>query len=318
MRTGSLPKGIVPVLQTPFDRHSHIDFDDLQRLVDDAINSGASGLLAPAVASEVGYLSADERQQLIRFAAAATSGRVPFVVGASSDAAAECAGFARLAEQIEAAAYLVAVPDALYTTPEDIPGFFKAVASQSHLPLIIQDLQWNGPGLSLADLRVLRQAIPTLAGIKIETVPSGPKYSQVRTEFGGEFYVCGGWAVLQMIEALDRGVDAMIPEASMVRVYAAIYRAYASGRRERAIEIFRGLLPVIAFTNQEIRLSIAFFKRLLVRKGIFGTEAMRWPGFQWDAHNRRIADELIDRYLALEERLQGGAPDERSAHAGTD
>ncbi len=304
MLSGPLPKGIVPVLQTPFDREGRIDFESLKRLVTDALRAGASGLLAPAVASEVGYLSADEREQLIRFTAAATKRRIPFVVGASSDAAAECAGFARLAEDVEATAYLLTVPEALYNTPEAVPGFFKAVASQSHLPLIIQDLQWHGPGLSLADLRILRQAIPTLAGLKIETVPSGPKYSQVRTEFGDEFYICGGWAVLQMIEALDRGVDAMVPEASMVCVYAAIYRAYASGRRERAVEIFHELLPVIAFTNQEIRLSIAFFKRLLVRKGIFRTDAMRWPGFQWDAYNRRIADELIDYYLALEERLR--------------
>ena len=318
MPSGPLPKGIVPVLQTSFDREGRIDLESLETLLTDALRAGASGLLAPGVASEVGYLSIDERQQLIRFAAVATKRRAPFVVGASSDAAAECAEFARLAEEVEATAYLVAIPDALYNTPEAIPGFFNAVASQSHLPLIIQDLQWNGPGLTLADLWILRQAIPTLAGIKIETVPSGPKYSQVRTEFGDEFYICGGWAVLQMIEALDRGVDAMIPEASMVRVYAAIYRAYAAGRRDQAMEIFRELLPVIAFTNQEIRLSIAFFKRLLVRKGIFRTEAMRWPGFQWDAYNRRIADELIDRYLALEERLQGGTPDERPAHASTD
>lgn len=305
MLAAPLPKGIVPVLQTPFDLEGRIDLESLERLITDALHAGASGLLAPAVASEVGHLSTDEREHLIRFTAAATKRRIPFVVGASSDAAAECAGFARLAEEVEATAYLVAVPDAAYTTPEAIPGFFRAVSSQSHLPLIIQDLQWNGPGLSLAALRILRQALPTLAGIKIETVPSGPKYSQVRAEFGDEFYICGGWVILQMIEALDRGVDAMIPEASMVRVYAAIYRAYAAGRRDRAKEIFRALLPVIAFTNQEIRLSIAFFKRLLVRKGIFGSEAMRWPGFQWDAYNQRIADELIDLYLALEERLPG-------------
>lgn len=105
-----------------------------------------------------------------------------------------------------------------------------------------------------------------------------------------------------MIEAMDRGVDAFIPEASIVRLYSAIWRRYEAGYRQDAVRLFRELLPVIAFTNQEIRLSIAFFKRLLVKKEIFRTSAMRLEGFVWDAHSLRVADELIEHLAALEAR----------------
>jgi len=44
---------------------------------------------------------------------------------------------------------------------------------------------------------------------------------------------------------------------------------------------------------EEIRVSIAFFKRLLVRKGVFRTAVMRRPWSGWDEFNLRIADELI-------------------------
>jgi hypothetical protein len=94
--------------------------------------------------------------------------------------------------------------------------------------------------------------------------------------------------VTQLIEALDRGVDAMIPEASMVGVYHAIFAAHRAGRRDEALRLFRLLLPVIAYTNQEIVTAIAFFKRLLVRKGIFQTETLRWPGVRWDSYNTRM------------------------------
>jgi hypothetical protein len=106
-----------------------------------------------------------------------------------------------------------------------------------------------------------------------------------------------------MIEALDRGVDALMPECSMVPVYAEITRLHHSGRRDAALSLFRELLPVLSFTNQEIRTSIAFFKELLVAKGIFRTSAMRGTPFAWDRYNRRIADELIDLYRALEARV---------------
>jgi 4-hydroxy-tetrahydrodipicolinate synthase len=303
----SLQRGILPVLQTPFAGDGRVDFESLGRLIDDTIQAGAIGVLAPAVASEVDYLSAEERRRLIRFVGQAVEGRVPFVVGASSRGAEGCREFARLAGEIGAAAYLVAVPDALYQRPAGIPEFFQAVASAASLPLIIQDLQWNGPGLTLDDLRLLVETIPTLSGIKVETVPAGPKYTQVREAFGDALYVCGGWAVPQMIEALDRGVDGMVPEAAMVRVYDAIFRLHESGLREEAVKLFRRLLPVVSFTNQEIRLSIAFFKALLVRKGVFRTEAMRWPGFQWDSYNRRISEELIEHCLALEGELAAGS-----------
>jgi dihydrodipicolinate synthase/N-acetylneuraminate lyase len=78
------------------------------------------------------------------------------------------------------------------------------------------------------------------------------------------------------------------------------HRRHLAGDRPGAQRLFRRLLPVLAFTNQDVATSVAFFKRLLVRKGIFATGAMRMPGFSWDPHNRRIADELVDHYLRLE------------------
>jgi 4-hydroxy-tetrahydrodipicolinate synthase len=297
---GALPRGIVPLLDTPFDEKGSIDRESLVRLIEDVIRGGVQGLMAPLVASEVHALSGAEREEIVRLCVQTIHDRVPFVVGASSDQPEECRRFAALAEEVGAAAYLVAVPAALYADSQGVLGFFWSVADGIETPLIIQDLQWNGPGLDLATIRRLRQSLPTLAGIKIETVPAGPKYTQVREATGKDFHVSGGWAVPHLIEALDRGVDAMVPESALVRVLVAVYRAHAGGHRDKAARIFRQLIPVLAFSNQEISHSIAFFKRMLVRKGIFRHPTMRAPGYSWDAYNLRIADELIEYYLGLE------------------
>ncbi|MBI5653271.1 MAG: dihydrodipicolinate synthase family protein [Chloroflexi bacterium] len=295
------PRGIVSVVQTPFAENDQLDLASLARLIEDALDSGVNGFLAPAVASEIAYLSDAERARIVEQIAMTNARRVPFIVGASANEIAMCQQHARLAERVGADAYLVAVPNDLYARPDQIVPFFQAIASANALPLIIQDLEWNGPGLPLDLIAQLRAEIPTLAGLKIETIPAGPKYSAVRALLGDDFFISGGWAIPQMIEALDRGVDAMIPESAMVRVYAAIDRLYHAGNRADALTLFRKLLPVLAFTNQEIGTSIAFFKRLLVRRGIFVSERMRHPGFAWDAHNARIADELIELYVALRE-----------------
>jgi hypothetical protein len=51
--------------------------------------------------------------------------------------------------------------------------------------------------------------------------------------------------------------------------------------------------------------SIAFFKRLLCRRGVISVPVMRAPGFVSDPYNERIADELIDLYLSLEADAAG-------------
>lgn len=302
LTTTNLPRGIVPLLETPFLENGSIDFDSLHKLVEHSINGGANGLTAPLVASEVQALSTSEREQLVKAVAGAIGGRVPFIVGASADNAEICRSFAKLAEKVNAAAYLVAVPNALYGRTEELLSFFRSIVVTSSAPIIIQDLQWNGPGLDLDSIRRLRDAFPTLAGLKIETVPAGAKYTRVRETFGPDLYISGGWAVPQLIEALDRGVNAMIPECALIRVYAAIYRAYSSGDRLAAIRIFRELVPVLVFSNQELYHSIAFFKRMLARRNLIKNANLRSPGYSWDCYSMRVADELTDYYFALEGR----------------
>jgi dihydrodipicolinate synthase/N-acetylneuraminate lyase len=302
VNASNLPRGIVPLLETPFLENGSIDYESLHKLVEHSIKGGANGLTAPLVASEVQALSIAEREELVQTAAQAIGGRLPFIVGASAEDPEVCRRFAKLAEKVEAAAYLVAVPNALYGRVPELLSFFRSIAVVSTTPLIIQDLQWNGPGLDLDTIRRLRDDLPTLAGLKIETVPAGAKYTTVRDAIGKDLYISGGWAVPQLIEALDRGVDAMIPECALTPVYAAIYRAYSSGNRDEAVRIFQELIPVLVFSNQELYHSIAFFKRMLVRGKLIQNPSMRSPGYSWDRYSLRVADELIEYYFALQAR----------------
>jgi 4-hydroxy-tetrahydrodipicolinate synthase len=301
----ALPRAIIPVLQTPFGEDGGIDYESLGRLIDDATEGGAVGFLSPAVASEVGTLTGEERDELGRFVHERIGGRAALIAGCSSLDPEECARLAWGAEASGADAVLVAAPDGLRHDAEGLVRFLRKAAGAIQLPLIVQDLDWTGGGVAIATLLHLRDEIPQFAGIKIETVPAGPKYTAAREAFGAGFHISGGWATPQMIEAMDRGVDGLIPEASMVRVYSAIWRLHESGRRREAVELFRRFVPILTFSNQEIHLSIAMFKRLLVRKGIFAGAGMRAGGFEWDAYNLRVADELIEYYLEMEAEVAG-------------
>ena len=64
------------------------------------------------------------------------------------------------------------------------------------------------------------------------------------------------------------------------------------------------MLPILSFTNQEVANSIKFFKCLLVEKGIFSTNKMRWPEPEWDDYSFQTAQNLIQLYLSLEAALE--------------
>lgn len=303
-----LPSGIVAVIQTAFRKDLSLDLASTAALVDDALAAGVDGFLVPAVASEGGFLTLGEQRALLAEVSAGTGGRVPIICAASAATPAECGARASLAEGFNPAAYLVAVPDSLYGRGDAIEVFFTEVAQVIPGDFVIQDLQFGGPGLPVAQIADLHRRFPRLVGVKIETVPAGPKYSAVRSACGKDFWISGGWAIPQMIEALDRGVDALVPECAMIRVYKAIERAHRRGQRAEATALFRELLPVLAFANQELATSVAFFKRLLMRKGIFASSAQRLPLPAWDAVSETIAAELFDRYLELESRVLRDAP----------
>ena len=150
-----------------------------------------------------------------------------------------------------------------------IVEFFAGLCKNVEIDLMIQDLDWSGPGMPVELIVRLLDMLPRFRYLKIETSNACTKYSQVLERTEGRLCVSGGWAVMQLIEALDRGVHAFMPEASMVRIYEAVRRLHASGDRDGARRLFERLLPVLAFSNQQLEVSIHFFQAAASQAGNF-------------------------------------------------
>jgi 4-hydroxy-tetrahydrodipicolinate synthase len=138
--------------------------------------------------------------------------------------------------------------------------------------------------------------------LKIEVVPAGRKYTEVLEATRGKLHVSGGWAVMQIIEALDRGVHAFMP-TGMHNIYTALYSLYRQGKRDDARRLFNELLPVLAFSNQHLDISLHFFKQLLYKQGIYATPKVRKPILPFDTYHQKIADELIEHVMRLTEHV---------------
>jgi len=292
-------RGIVTVLNTPFDTNNHLDLPGLRQNVENAIRAGVAGFLVPAMASEVGSLSEAERYELVKATVEVSAGRVPIIGGASAPDQATRMEAANTLIDLGCAGILVSMP---YEDPGSYTSHVEALAALDPGFLMLQDWDANGYGIPVPLIVELFRAIPAFKCLKVEVVPAGPKYTEVLKATDGELHVSGGWAVSQLIEGLDRGVHAFMP-TGMHPIYCTIYNTYMAGDRESAQQLFERLMPILAFSNQHLDISIYFFKRLLHAQGIYATDKVRSPKVSFDAIHQANADRLIQRVMDLEVEL---------------
>ena len=114
-----------------------------------------------------------------------------------------------------------------------------------------------------------------------------------------------GWASSQMIEALDRGVDAFM-STIFADIYSEIYKLYHTGKRSEALNLFNKFLPVISFSHQHISISIHFNKLVNNKLGLFSTPNVRQPILEFDNYHRRVAEELIEYAKDLSSQIKEG------------
>lgn len=295
--------GIITVLNTPFTGADALDLPGLRRNVQAALATGVAGFLVPAMAAEVDKLSRAERRQMVETVLDEVAGRVPVFGGAS-------APDRDTRRYILTDLQVLGCDHVLLQIPYEIDTQYRtdvlAAAEFGFAVLMLQDWDFSGGGLPLPLIVRLFEEVESFRCLKIETVPAGVKYSAVLAATGGRLHVSGGWAVSQMLEGLARGVHAFMP-TGMHQIYTEIYNRYRAGDIEAARALFYELLPVLAFANQHLDISIHFFKRLLWRQGIYATPRVRLPILPFDNIHQQEADRLIERVLPMLARLKPNA-----------
>ncbi len=265
-------QGIVPSLNTPFKDDGTVDHHSLRGLVNHTIDAGCGGMLGLAVAGEYSTLTKVEKVQIVETISDANSGRIPFILSVTAQDPDESTDLAKTAKTMDAAGICVQLPDDFNLSEK--MDFLRELTQDGPELLMVQDLDWSGGGLPLAEIVYLFENIEQFQWLKIETHQAGPKYSAVIEATNGGLKVCGGWAVTQLMDAMARGVNAFIP-TGMEQIYVTIYTLYKDGNIDAARELFSQVLPILNFSNQHIDTSIRFFKELRRAEGLFETNICR-------------------------------------------
>lgn len=300
----SISPGIYAILPTPFADNGAIDFASLDRLVDFEIAAGVHGLTILGILGEAHKLAEDERRRVVEAIIHRVGGRIPVVVGASAPATDLTIRYSRQAQELGAAALMVAPPTNLRNL-DAVREYYRRVHDATSLPIVVQDEPvFSGVVMPAAFLASLTDALPRARAIKLEEIPTPVKASQVLTAAKQRVGVYGGMGGVYFYQELLRGAVGTMTGFAFPEVLVAIYAAFASGDRATARSIFFHYLPLLSYEGQPV-VGLTLRKEIFRRRGIIATAALRHPGAALDAGSRAELDDLL---AALDVSRAGAAP----------
>ena len=285
--------GVFPVLPTPFGSDGRPDEDALHRLADFALESGADGIVYPGMASEVETLTPEERAALVSILGEHLRGRLPFIVGASDPDPARAAERAREGAAHGAIAAMTMAPP---RAGQDIPAqtaFFGAVAAACPIPIMLQNAPPPaGSGLPVDVVLDVVRAVPAIAYVKEEALPSGARITRLIENVPASLRgVLGGAGGRYITDELARGAIGTMPAVELAELHVALLGAHRRGDRKAVRQWFERMLPVL---NLQAVFRWALTKEVLRRRGIIAHAGKRAAGPELDAGDQRELGECLD------------------------
>ncbi len=296
--------GVLPVLHTPFTEDDRIDRNSFQREIDWAFSTGADGVCV-AMVSELLRLTTDERLELTEAMVEFANGRGPVIASAGAESTKAALGYARHAESVGCDAILAIPPVNTPLPSAATADYFKALADEVALPLIIQDASaYVGQAIPLD---VMVELLETYGHEKIlfkpEAAPIGPNLSALRDRTQGRARIFEGSGGILLVDSFRRGIAGTMPGVDLLDGIVALWRALEEGDEEAVYRIYFPICAIVALQLQAgLDGFLAVEKHVLFKRGLFSSTRRRQP-YAWslDDETRAEVDRLLTR---LEEALK--------------
>lgn len=291
-------EGVLPILPTIFSERGEIDEPGMRRVLDYVVDSGATGIVFPGLASEYDMLDKDERLHLTARVGEWLDGRIDFVVGASARSTADAAAYALAGARAGASAAMILTPHAMADDLAAMAAFFRDVHAEAGIDIMLQNAPAPmGIGLALDRVAALAREVPGIRYVKEEAPPSGQRITELGELAGGALdAVFGGAGARYVIDELTRGAKGTMPACEITELHVAMYRAFTQGDEARARALFERTLPLL---NMQAIFRWRLTKAVLQRRGLIGSAYTRAKGPELDRFDRIELDALLARLADL-------------------
>ena len=286
-------RGTFTALVTPF-RNGGIDIAAFEKLIENQIAAGISGVVAVGTTGESPTLSHEERQQLIRLTVATAKKRCLVLAGTGSNATQHAVADTKIAEKLGADGALLVAPYYNKPSQEGLFLHFKTIADATSLPIILYNIPGRC-GVDIAPDTVTRLAkeCRNIVSIK-EASGSVERISELRVRLPESFTILSGDDSLTL-PFMSVGAAGVVSVASNLfpTEVCALVRAYEGGDVKSASNLHRKMFPL--FKDLFIEPNPVPVKTALAWRGAMSGE-VRLPLCEMNESNQARLRETLEAF----------------------
>lgn len=166
MLTAQDLRGVIPALVTPFKQNGQLSEDSLRKITNYVLENGVHAIMTTGGNGEFPHLLREERERVTRTVVEVAKGQVPVIACTAACSTMEAILLTKDAEEAGADAAILTPPYYFPLNEEILHEYFREVAANINLPLIIyNNPSYTGNNLSPALIAKLA-ALDGIIGLK--------------------------------------------------------------------------------------------------------------------------------------------------------
>lgn len=286
--TGTLTAMITPM------RDGSVDFEDLEKLVNQQIDGGISALVPCGTTGESPTLDHDEHIDVVRAVVSAAHGRVPIIAGTGSNSTREAVRLTRLAHEAGVDGILQVTPYYNKPSQEGLFRHFSAVAEETEKPVILYSIPSRcGIEIEVPTVVRLREAHANVNHIK-EAGGSCARVDQLREHLGDSVTILSGddSLTLPFMSVGARGVISVASNIFPAETQAMV-QFFLRGEVDAALAIHHRLTPL--FKALFCEPNPVPVKTAMHHIGLIQSPEVRRPLCEMSDANRQLLIDALDR-----------------------
>ncbi len=287
-------RGIYPAVTTQFHPDHSLDVDATRKVVDNLIRDGVHGLVILGTCGENTSLSAEEKREVVRAAVAVSDGRVPVISGVAEYTTAQAVDYCQDCEDIGLDGLMV-LPAMVYKADRrEVMAHIRVAAESVSLPVMI----YNNPasyGIDIDPVSLIELSrTPNIVAVKESSEDPGPVTDIINEDADALTLMSGVDDVA--LECMILGCVGWVSGFANVfpRESVAIYDLLQAGEIDRAIAIYRWMMPALHMdTHPKLVQMIKLSEQVVGR----GSEITRAPRLALVGEEREYVTGTIERLV---------------------
>ena len=293
-------EGVFPALLTPFTKDDQLDLNMFEKNLDAQVDAGVAGIIIGGSLGEASTLLLEEKKALVEFSLNKLKGKIPVILNIAEGSTKDAVEQAKLAETWGADGIMLLPPMRYKADDREVVVFFKAVAAQTKLPIMIYNNPVDYKINVTLDMFEQLAACKNINAIK-ESTREVMNVTKLKNRFGNRFAILCGVDPLT-VEELALGADGLV--AGLVDAFpketVVLYNLVKQGKMEEAIKLYRWFMPLLEL---DIHPKLVQYIKLAATQMGIGSEHVRAPRLPLIGEEREVVLKIINDGIASKPSL---------------